>query len=48
MSFGCGAALGQETLILRVPSSQTDCVPYVHLEACGLKGRMHFPKEVML
>lgn len=49
MSLGSGAALGQETATQRVPSStQMDCVPNVHLEGCGLKDRIHFPKEVTL
>ena len=49
MSLGSGAALGQETATQRVPSStQMDCVPNVHLEGCGLKDRIHFPKSVFL
>lgn len=48
MSFGSGAALGQETSVQRVPSSQVDCVPNVRLEGCGLKGRIHFLKAAML
>jgi hypothetical protein len=43
--FGREAALEQETLIQLFPALQSDCVPNVHLEGCGLKGRCIFPQR---